>query len=86
MNSGESFLFSVRLDAGRQTDLNALSSSSSTSAADKGVRQCRFLHALRVLEVREWAFRGGVWCRRLRHGIPHGGTEGTEERVPTCAS
>ena len=38
---------------------------------------------LRECAARELDRRVGGWCGRLRHGIPHGGAEGTEERVLT---
>ena len=38
---------------------------------------------MREAEARDWDRRVGVCRGRLRHGIPHGGAEGTEERVLT---
>ena len=38
---------------------------------------------MREDEAREWDRRVVVCLGRLRHGIPHGGAEGTEERVLT---
>ena len=39
-----------------------------------------FFMLCEFLEARDWDCRGGV-CGRLWHGVPHGGAEGTEERV-----